>query len=78
MKIPSISGKDMVKLLDKQGFQVVRQKGSHVSLFKKNNNNEPLLVVVPMKKEIKKGTLLSILRQARISREDFIKLTGKS
>ncbi len=67
----------MVKLLDKQGFQVVRQKGSHVSLFKKNNNNEPLLVVVPMKKEIKKGTLLSILRQARISREEFIKMVEK-
>ncbi len=77
MKLPPVSGKDMIKLLGKQGFQVVRQKGSHVSLFRKNNNNEPLLVVIPLKKEITKGTLLNILRQARISREDFMKLLEK-
>ncbi|MBO3842040.1 MAG: type II toxin-antitoxin system HicA family toxin [Candidatus Brockarchaeota archaeon] len=73
MRLPVVSGKDMVKLLSKQGFQIIRQKGDHVSLFKRVDN-EPLLVIVPLKKEIKKGTLLNILRQARISREEFLKL----
>jgi predicted RNA binding protein YcfA (HicA-like mRNA interferase family) len=73
MKLPVVSGKDMIKLLSKQGFHTVRQKGDHISLFKMVGN-EPLLAVVPLKKEIKKGTLLSILRQARLSREEFMKL----
>ena len=73
MRLPVISGKEMIKILTKQGFQTVRQKGDHVSLYKKSVN-EPLLVIVPLKKEIKKGTLLNILRQAKITREEFEKL----
>ena len=73
MKLPVVSGKDMIKLLSKQGFQTERQKGDHITLYKQIDN-DPYLVVVPLKKEIKKGTLLSILRQARISREEFEKL----
>lgn len=73
MKLPVISGKEMIRLLSKQGFQTVRQKGDHVSLYRKLDN-VPLLVVIPLKKEIKKGTLLSILRQAKLSREEFLRL----
>ena len=73
MRLPVISGKEMIKILTKQGFRTVRQKGDHVSLYKKSGD-EPLLVVVPLKKEIKKGTLLNILRQAKITREEFEKL----
>ena len=73
MRLPVISGKEMIKILTKQGFQTVRQKGDHVSLYKKSVN-EPLLVIVPLKKEIKKGTLLNILRQAKITREEFERL----
>lgn len=77
MKLPPVSGQDMIKLLAKHGFQAVRQKGGHVSLFKRNDGGEPLLVVVPLKKEIKKGTLLNILRQSRISRDEFAKFFEK-
>jgi predicted RNA binding protein YcfA (HicA-like mRNA interferase family) len=76
MRLLSISGKEMIKLLSKQGFISARQTGSHVSLYKKTDS-ETLIVVVPMKKEIKKGTLLSILRQARLSRDEFEKLREK-
>ena len=76
MKLPVVSGKDVVKLLSKQGFQTIRQRGDHISLYRKSGN-EPLLVVVPLKKEIKKGTLLNILRQAKLSREEFLKLLEK-
>ncbi|MAG15847.1 hypothetical protein CMO88_02195 [Candidatus Woesearchaeota archaeon] len=73
MKLPVISGKEMLKLLQQQGFVVVRQRGSHVSLHKKLEG-KTLLVVVPLKKEIKKGTLLSILRQANLTRNEFLEL----
>ena len=72
MKLPVVSGSDVIKMLEKEGFLVVRQRGSHVSLHKKVND-KTLLVVVPMKKEIKKGTLLSIIKQAGMTREEFIK-----
>ena len=71
MKLPVVSGNDVLKLLQKEGFIVVRQRGSHVSLHKKIDN-KTMLVVVPMKKEIKKGTLLSIIKQAGMTREEFI------
>ncbi len=71
MKLPFVSSDEVIKFLSKRGFLVVRQRGSHISLHKKENNNT-ILVVVPRRKEIKKGTLLSILRQAKISKEDFM------
>ena len=71
MKLPVVSGSDVLKLLQKEGFIVVRQRGSHVSLHKKIDN-KTMLVVVPMKREIKKGTLLSIISQAGMTRDEFI------
>ena len=71
MKLPVVSGNDVLKLLQKEGFIVVRQRGSHVSLHKKIDN-KTMLVVVPMKNEIKKGTLLSIISQAGMTRDEFI------
>ncbi|MBI3035408.1 type II toxin-antitoxin system HicA family toxin [Candidatus Woesearchaeota archaeon] len=71
MKLPLVSGNAVIKLLQREGFAVVRQRGSHVSLHKKINE-KTMLVVVPLKDEIKKGTLLSIIRQAGMTREEFI------
>ncbi len=71
MKLPLVSGDDVIKLLQRDGFIVMRQKGSHVSLHKKIEN-KTVLVVVPLKKEIKKGTLLSIIKQSGMTREYFI------
>lgn len=71
MKLPFVSSDKVLKFLSKKGFSIVRQRGSHISLHKKENNST-FLVVVPRRKEIKKGTLLSILRQAKISKEEFM------
>lgn len=65
-KLPVISGKDLIKILTKSGFEVVRQKGSHISLQK-----EKYRTVVPLHDELAKGTLLAILRQCGISRTEF-------
>lgn len=71
-KLPALSGKDLVNFLLKQGFQKVRQKGSHLSL-KKITSDREFRTVVPMHSELSKGTLSSILKQCGISKEELIK-----
>lgn len=71
MKLPVVSGGEVIKALKKLGFAVTRQKGSHVSMHKSNPDGT-ILVVVPVKESIKKGTLINILKQARLEREEFI------
>ncbi len=71
-KMPRISGKEMLKILSLFGFEVIRQKGSHVVL-KKQTKNDELGTVVPMHKELAEGTIRGILKQAKISIEDFLK-----
>jgi predicted RNA binding protein YcfA (HicA-like mRNA interferase family) len=72
-KLPVLSGEEIIKLLKKAGFNVVRQKGSHVSLQKDNFNT-----VVPLHTELAKGTIMGILNQCGLSKEDLRDLiTGK-
>jgi len=77
-KLPRLSGNEVVKVFSKAGFSPIRQKGSHVFMIKslpnEDNPNNKIALVVPMHKEIDKGTLLEIIRQSRLSREDFMKL----
>ena len=70
-KLPVLSGKIVIKILLKHGFEKVRQKGSHISL-KKELNGITHCVVVPLHDELAKGTLLSIIRQSGLQKEDFI------
>jgi predicted RNA binding protein YcfA (HicA-like mRNA interferase family) len=58
-----------VKVLAKAGFQVARQKGSHLILIK-----DEYVVPVPKHKEIKKGLLMEIIAEAGLTREEFLKL----
>ena len=73
MKLPNLSGKEVIKALSKEGFVAVRQKGSHVILINENLEKKKV-VVVPMHSEIDKGTLLEIIRQSGLSREKFLDL----
>ena len=72
-KLPRLSGKEVIKALSKIGFQPIRQKGSHVILIKETNEGKHS-TIVPIHKEIDKGTLLEIIRQSGLKREEFIKL----
>ena len=65
-KLPVLSGRELVKLLETAGFVVVRQKGSHVSLQK-----GAFRTVVPLHDELAKGTLLGILKQCGMGRDDL-------
>jgi len=53
-KLPALSGKELIKALERDGFQIVRQKGNHVSLHKGD-----FRTVVPLHPDLAKGTLLS-------------------
>ncbi len=68
-----ISGKECLKILcNKFGFQIVRQRGSHIVL-KKETPEGKIGTVVPMHPEIKIGTLKGILEQAKVSVEEFLR-----
>lgn len=69
--LPAISGQQCVKVLEKVGFYVKRQKGSHIIL----RRNDPFgQITVPNHKTLDRGTLRSIIRSADISVEQFINL----
>lgn len=71
-KIPPINSNQLIKILERQGFKVIRQKGSHVILI----NDEKTRIVIPMHpgKEIKPGLCRAILREAGINREKLLRL----
>jgi len=72
-KLPrGMSGKEVVKALQRAGFYIKRRKGSHIVLRKDSPFAQ---VVVPDHKSIDTGTLASILDGANLSVEEFIKLT---
>jgi predicted RNA binding protein YcfA (HicA-like mRNA interferase family) len=69
-KIPLLSAREIIKVLFEFGFTPVRQTGSHIHLFHQQSRR---LVTVPNHPEIAVGTLLSILKQANIDKDDFLK-----
>jgi predicted RNA binding protein YcfA (HicA-like mRNA interferase family) len=70
-KLPSISGKECIKVLEKIGFYQKRRESSHIIL----RRDEPFAqVVVPDHQELSKGTLRAIIRDADLSVEEFVSL----
>ena len=72
-KLPRLSGKELIKILSKQGFIPTRQKGSHVIMVKETHERK-ITTVVPLHKEIDRGTLLEIIRQCGMKRDEFLRL----
>ncbi len=76
-KLPQVSGRETVKALQKLGFIIIHQKGSHIKLSRIVGTQKQI-VIVPSHKILKKGTLRNgILKPLNISIEDFIKLLKK-
>ena len=65
-----LSGKEVCQILEKHGFQNVRQRGSHVVMLRKAETGT-ITVPVPDHSELKIGTLSSIIRQSGLPREEF-------
>ena len=71
-KLPILSGKEVIKALTKLNYNIDHQTGSHIILRQKEEPHRRL--TVPNHREIAKGTLLAIIKQAGLTREQFIKL----
>lgn len=72
-RLHRLSGKKIVKLLANDfGFEVSRQKGSHVVL-RKFSEGRKIVTVVPLHDEIRTGTLLGVLDMAKIGKDEFLK-----
>jgi predicted RNA binding protein YcfA (HicA-like mRNA interferase family) len=70
-KLQRVSGEVAIRTLEKLGFRKSRQRGSHVILKKQTSEGE-IGCVVPLHKELAVGTLRGILKQARLSTDEFI------
>lgn len=70
-----MSGRRVVKALARAGFGVVGRKGNHIRL--KKVAERAYVVIVPDHRELARGTLLSIIRQAGLTREEFLALLKK-
>ena len=67
--LPSVSGRKVVRAFAELGWQVARQRGSHIVLVKEGH---PATLSVPDHKEVAKGTLRSLIRAAGITVDEFV------
>lgn len=76
MRLSLVSGSKMIKILSLKGFHVVCQRSSHVQM--KDDKGRLVTVPVHSGKDVSIGVLLKILRDAEMSREEFIELEKKA
>ena len=71
-ELPVLKATPLVKALERAGFVIVRQKGSHARL----RHPDGRVVTVPLHpgKDIGRGLLRKILRDAELSRDEFVAL----
>lgn len=68
-KLPVVSGKQMVKVLESKGFVHDRTKGDHAIMV-----SDALTVSIPLHRELKKGTLKSIMRAVELTTDELLGL----
>jgi predicted RNA binding protein YcfA (HicA-like mRNA interferase family) len=69
-RLKYLSGRDVCNILKRNGFEEIRRKGSHI-VMQKREGDKTHTVIVPDHREIKKGTLMSIIRQSNLPRSEF-------
>lgn len=70
-KLPLIRGAEMVKVLERKGYRQVRIKGSHVRMYPPSFLPLARKVTVPLHKQLKQGTMSSIMKDAELTIEDL-------
>ncbi|QDU54622.1 type II toxin-antitoxin system HicA family toxin [Aeoliella mucimassa] len=72
-QLPVLSSREVIKALEKSGFYTIpnRGKGSHVFLYR---DDPPKGITIPNNRELKRGTLRAIIRQADLTVEEFLAL----
>ncbi len=75
MKLPKLTGREIIRIFYKNGFSVRNQKGSHVNLLGIVKGKKRLVTVaIHGNEEIPPGTLLSIIYQSGFTKEEFLNL----
>jgi len=69
--LPSLSGRKIIKAFEQDGWQVVRQRGSHVIMVKAGSM---ATLSIPDHKEVAKGTLRGLIRSAGLTVDAFLEL----
>jgi predicted RNA binding protein YcfA (HicA-like mRNA interferase family) len=72
--LPILSGRDVVKVFARDGWQVARQRGSHIILVK---SGSMATLSVPDHREVAKGTLRSLIRSSGLTDGEFVALAGR-
>ena len=70
-RLKVLSGKAVCQIFARHGFVEVRRRGSHIVMQKSLSPDETITVPIPNHKEVRTGTLLSIIRQSQISKAEF-------
>ena len=70
-QVPLISGREVVHKFENLGWQIARQRGSHIILVKEGAR---ATLSVPDHKEVARGTLRSLIRAAGLTAEEFIRV----
>jgi len=70
-KVPSLPYPDVLRALTRAGWVVIRQRGSHIRL-ERQLGGEVLRLTVPAHRPIKRSTLAQILKQARLTVDEFV------
>ncbi|AFZ36871.1 YcfA family protein [Stanieria cyanosphaera PCC 7437] len=71
-KLPALTGDAVIRVLEKVGFQKIRQKGSHIRM--KHIDGRVVTIPIHRGKTIGKGLLRKIIRDAELTQEEFIAL----
>lgn len=69
-KLPLLDAKELIKILNKMGFEVIRQRGSHI--YMKHKDGRCTVVPLHAGREIGRGLLKRILNEIDVSREEFL------
>lgn len=72
-KVPNLPYTQIIRALQRDGWTIVRQRGSHIRM-QKRIGDELLKITIPAHRSVKRSTLSHILKQARIEVETFLEL----
>lgn len=70
--LPQMSGREVVRAFESMGWQVVRQRGSHIIMVREGHI---ATLSIPNHKEVAKGTLRSLIRSAGLTVEEFVEVS---
>ncbi len=71
-RLPRLTGTEVVRALQKAGFEIIRQRGSHI--YMRHADGRATVVPVHKGEDLGSGILSKILRDAELSRQEFLKL----